>query len=155
MPLALCSKIELTDAFSDPQPTGVHARLVRPRHRGGWVAGDLSWTRLPMLRHSGYLDAHLRLAQALYATYQASTPGRISSYSHLYGDVKSFPISAFDSPQLWPLLDEASRIGLKLVAAAGWALHFCPTPPPSCLWTSQPVWTSQLSRTSEPTGRRI
>ena len=60
--------IELSLSVSGPSPT-LDARLVRPGKRGGWVAGDLSWGKVHMLRHCGYPDAQVRLLQELYATY--------------------------------------------------------------------------------------
>ena len=42
--------IELSLSQAGHSPT-LDARLVRPGKRGGWVAGDLSWARVDMLRH--------------------------------------------------------------------------------------------------------
>ncbi|MEQ6324850.1 DEAD/DEAH box helicase [Mycobacterium canetti] len=96
---------------------GLDARLVRPGKRGGWVAGDLSWSRLVMLRHHGYPDAHVHLLQQFYATYRASAPYSIGYYGYSYADEKTISLLKFESPQLWPLLDEARRIGVRLVQA--------------------------------------
>src|SRR6202022_4018208 len=90
--------------------------------RGGWVAGDLSWGKVHMLRHHGYPDAQLRLPQELYATYRASSSNSAGYYRYSYGgytysDVKTISLLKFESPQLWPLLDEAGRIGVRLVLA--------------------------------------
>lgn len=106
--------IELTLSASGLSPM-LDARLVRPGKRGGWVAGDLSWSRLTMLRHYGYPDAHVQLLQELYAAYQASAPNSTGYYSYSYSDVKTISLAKFESPQLWPLLDEAQRIGVRLV----------------------------------------
>ncbi len=113
--------IELSLSVSGPSPT-LDARLVRPGKRGGWVAGDLSWAKLPALRHSGYPDAQLRLLQELYATYRASSSNSPGYYSYSYGgypygDAKTISLLRFDSPQLWPLLDEARRVGVRLLQA--------------------------------------
>ena len=113
--------IELSLSVSGPSPT-LDARLVRPGKRGGWVAGDLSWGKLHMLRHCGYPDAQLRLLQELYATHRASSSNssgyyRYSYGGYTYGDVKTISLLRFESPQLWPLLDEARRVGVQLVQA--------------------------------------
>ena len=113
--------IELSLSVSGPSPT-LDARLMRPGKRGGWVAGDLSWGKVHMLRHYGYPDAQLRLLQELYATYRASSSNSTGYYrysygGYTYGDVKTISLLRFESPQLWPLLDEARRVGVPLVQA--------------------------------------
>jgi superfamily II DNA or RNA helicase len=113
--------IELSLSVSGSSPT-LDARLMRPGKRGGWVAGDLSWGKLNMLRHSGYPDAQLRLLQEFYAAYRASSSNSTGYYSYSYGsygygDVKAISLLRFESPQLWPLLDEARRVGVQLVQA--------------------------------------
>ena len=37
--------------------------------------------------------------------------------SYAYGDAKTISLLRFESPQLWPLLDEARRVGVRLVQA--------------------------------------
>jgi superfamily II DNA or RNA helicase len=108
--------IELNLSSSGLSST-LDARLVRPGKRGGWVAGDLSWSRVAMLRHYGYPDAHVHLLQEFYAAYRASAPNSTGYYSYSYSDVKTISLLKFESPQLWPLLDEAGRIGVRLVQA--------------------------------------
>ncbi len=113
--------IELNLSMGGPSPA-LDARLVRPGKRGGWVAGDLSWGKLHMLRHCGYPDAQLRVLQELYATYRASSPNSHSYYrysygGYTYGEVKTISLLGFESPQLWPLLDEVRRVGVRLVQA--------------------------------------
>jgi superfamily II DNA or RNA helicase len=89
------------------------ARLVRPG-RNGWVAGDLSWTRLEVLQHGGaYREPQLRLLRELYALYQASND--LGSYGYRYGQDRWIEFSTIGSRQLWPLLDEAAAAGLSLV----------------------------------------
>jgi superfamily II DNA or RNA helicase len=89
------------------------ARLVQPGKNGGWVGGAVSWTKLESLQYYGQHPApQLRLLQEIYALYQ-SRGSRPSYYS--YGEEKSIDLSAFESRQLWPLLDEAESIGLRLV----------------------------------------
>ena len=108
--------IELNLTASGPSPT-LDARLVRPGKRGGWVAGDLSWSRVAMLRHYGYPDAQVHLLQEFYAAYRASASNSTGYYSYSYADVKTISLLQFESPQLWPLLEEARRIGVRLVQA--------------------------------------
>ncbi|MGH3156172.1 MAG: hypothetical protein ACRDNF_06315 [Streptosporangiaceae bacterium] len=50
----------------------------------------------------------------MYALYRsaADTSGY---YGYGYGDVRSIELSALDSRQLWPFLDEAESVGLQLV----------------------------------------
>src|SRR5260370_173608 len=97
-------------------PVKVIARLVQPGKNGGWIGGSLSWTRLDSLQYYGdYPAAHVRLLQQMYAAYRASA-GQAGYYAyHPYGDGKSLDFSAFESRQLWPLLDEAETVGLRLV----------------------------------------
>jgi superfamily II DNA or RNA helicase len=108
--------IELNLSAGGPSPT-LDARLVRPGKRGGWVAGDLSWSRVAMLRHYGYPDAHVHLLQEFYAAYRASASNSTGYYSYSYADVKTISLLKFESPQLWPLLKEARRIGVRLLQA--------------------------------------
>jgi superfamily II DNA or RNA helicase len=97
-------------------PVKVMARLVQPGKNGGWIGGSLSWTKLDSLQYYGdYPAAHVRLLQQMYAVYRASA-GQGGYYAyHPYGDGKSLDFSAFESRQLWPLLDEAETVGLRLV----------------------------------------
>src|SRR5260221_4332178 len=97
-------------------PVKVMARLVQPGKNGGWIGGSLSWTRLDSLQYYGdYPAAHVRLLQQMYAAYRASA-GQGGYYAyHPYGDGKSLDFSTFESRQLWPLLDEAETVGLRLV----------------------------------------
>jgi superfamily II DNA or RNA helicase len=112
--------IELSLSVSGSSPT-LDARLVRPGKRGGWAAGDLSWANLHTLRHR-YPDAQVRLLQELYSTYRASDPNSIVHYRYSYGryvhgDANTISLLRFESPQLWPLLDEARSVGVRLVQA--------------------------------------
>lgn len=91
------------------------ARLVRPGKNGGWAAGDLSWSRVETLRLYGdYRADHLRLLSELYGLYRSHLS---SSMLYSYGADKTIDLAAFESRQLWPLLDEAESIGLRLVYA--------------------------------------
>jgi superfamily II DNA or RNA helicase len=92
-------------------------RLVRPGKNGGWVSGGLSWGRLDSLRYSGdYPAPQVRLLGEMYALYRSrsSHPGY---YGYSYGEDRSIEVSTFESRQLWPLLDEAESVGLRLVHA--------------------------------------
>ncbi|WP_410618367.1 SNF2-related protein [Amycolatopsis sp. cmx-8-4] len=102
--------IELTLA-SSARPTLV-ARLVKPG-KNTWIGSGLSWTKLSSLRHHGdYLTAHVSLLQELYVLYQS----RVDASRHYsYGEVKSLDLAAFESRRLWPLLDEADAVGVRLV----------------------------------------
>jgi superfamily II DNA or RNA helicase len=87
----------------------VSARLVRPG-KNGWVAGGLTWTRLGQSYYSAEFRAEqVRLLRELYALYRS---GRTGSG---YGEETSINVGAFESRQLWPLLDEAAEIGIRLV----------------------------------------
>jgi superfamily II DNA or RNA helicase len=103
--------IELTLSGTPPR---LLARLVRPGKSGGWVAGTLSWAKLDSLRNYGeYPMAQVRLLQELYAMYRSGT-GQ-PAYYFGYGAEKSIDLSEFESRQLWPMLDEAAAVGLRLV----------------------------------------
>jgi superfamily II DNA or RNA helicase len=95
------------------------ARLMRTGARGGWINGSLTWSSLDSWHvHSGeYRPDHLALVRELYAV-QRSREAR-SSYGYYYtaGGDRTLDLGAFDSPQLWSLLDEAARVGLTFVHA--------------------------------------
>ncbi len=94
----------------------LHARLMRPGARGGWVNGSLAWGGLDGWHvHDAHLRAdHLTLVRELYAVYRARQ-ARVSYYS-AYGGEKSIDLGEV-GPQLWAMLDEAARLGLTLVHA--------------------------------------
>jgi superfamily II DNA or RNA helicase len=97
----------------------LQARLVQPGRLGGWVAGSLSWSRLDfMLLRDEFPEAHVRLLHELFALYRASSAGHHSYYGYSspgYGDVKYLDLSACESRQLWPILDQAHTVGLPFV----------------------------------------
>jgi hypothetical protein len=101
----------------------LQARLVQPGRLGGWVAGNLSWSRLDFLLLRGeFPEPHVRLLHELYALYRASAAGHhSSSYHHGYssagygGDQKYLDLSACESRQLWPILEHAHTVGLPFV----------------------------------------
>jgi superfamily II DNA or RNA helicase len=91
------------------------ARLMRPGARGGWVNGALTWSGLDALqvRDGTYRGDHLTLLRELFAL-QRVREGGPSYYWYGHGADKSLDLSGC-GPHLWPLLDEAARIGLPLV----------------------------------------
>jgi superfamily II DNA or RNA helicase len=109
-PGAVPLAIELT--LVPGPPLKLTARLVQPRGNG-WVGGSLSWSKLDTLRYYGsYSAEQVRVLQEIYALYRYGS-GRLGQYG--YGDEKYIDISAFESSQLWPLLDEANDAGLRLL----------------------------------------
>jgi len=96
------------------------ARLMRPGARGGWVNGSLSWSGLDSwsVREGQYRPDHLELARELHAVYRTRRQG--GGYYYGYGESgdRTLDLNAFDSPQLWSLLDEAARIGMSLIHGA-------------------------------------
>jgi superfamily II DNA or RNA helicase len=91
------------------------ARLVKPG-KNGWVSAG-SWTKLSSQQHyGGCLVSHVRLLQEMYAVYRSRDSYR-DSYPAYYSYVeeKSIDLSAFESGQLWSMLDEAEAIGVRLV----------------------------------------
>jgi superfamily II DNA or RNA helicase len=112
-PLAIA--FELREA--GPNGSGarqLHARLMRPGARGGWINGSLSWNELDPYRfRSGELRAdHLDLAREIYAVHGARANAR-----YHYGAQKTLDLAACDSPQLWATLDDAQRLGVQLIHA--------------------------------------
>ncbi len=98
----------------------LQARLVQPGRLGGWVAGTLSWSRLDYLLLRGdFPDAHIRLLHELHALYRASSAAQRSGYNWYpapgSGDQKYLDLSACESRQLWPVLDQAHVAGLPFV----------------------------------------
>ncbi|MGH3820071.1 MAG: SWIM zinc finger family protein, partial [Pseudonocardiaceae bacterium] len=91
------------------------ARLVKPG-KNGWVSAG-SWTKLSSQQHDGgCLVSHVRLLQEMYAVYRSRDSYRDSYPAYYsYGEEKSIDLSAFESGQLWSMLDEAETIGVRLV----------------------------------------
>jgi superfamily II DNA or RNA helicase len=95
-------------------PPRLLARLVQPGGKG-WVGRSLSWTKLDsQYKYDGWPGPQVQLLQEMYAIYRSRT-GQPFDYGYGYGDDKSIDLSAFESRQLWPLLDQAAVIGLRLV----------------------------------------
>lgn len=114
--------IELTVAATPTRPTygrapvepalKVVARLVTPG-RNGWVAGGLSWSKLSTPYHyTEYRTPHVRVLRELYAVYRSHEG--LHSYGY-HSEQKTIDLAAFESRQLWPLLDEAATLGVRLV----------------------------------------
>ncbi|HEY1820074.1 MAG TPA: SNF2-related protein, partial [Trebonia sp.] len=99
----------------------LQARLVQPGRLGGWVAGNLSWSRLDfMLLRDEFPEAHIRLLHELFALHRASSaaghsPAYYAYSSPGYGDQKYLDLSACESRQLWPVLEQAHTVGLPFV----------------------------------------
>ena len=98
----------------------LQARLVQPGRLGGWVAGNLSWSRLDyLLLRDEFPAVHVRLLHELFALYRASSAQHSGYYyahaSPGYGDQKYLDLSACESRQLWPVLDQAHAVGLPFV----------------------------------------
>ncbi|MBO0804148.1 MAG: DEAD/DEAH box helicase [Nocardiopsaceae bacterium] len=96
----------------------LQARLVQMGRSGKWIAGSLSWSRLDYLRlREEHPVAHVSLLNELLALYRASGAQRnpYYAYSYGYGDQKAIDLSACESRNLWPILDQAREIGLPVV----------------------------------------
>jgi superfamily II DNA or RNA helicase len=111
-PLAI--ELSLRPARGRPR---LMARLMRPGARGGWVNGSLSWDGLDswQVRDGEYRSVHLALVRELHAIHRAREQ-RVDYY-YGYGDQRTLDLSDCDSPRLWALLDEATRIDLRLIHA--------------------------------------
>jgi superfamily II DNA or RNA helicase len=96
----------------------VAARLVQPGKKGGWIGGSLSWGRLDALQfHGGHGAPQLRLLREMYASYRLR--GGYQAWYPGYGDERYIDLTAFESRQLWPLLEEADALGVQLVQPRG------------------------------------
>jgi superfamily II DNA or RNA helicase len=94
----------------------LQARLVQQGKNGGWIAGNLGWSRLDyMLLHDEYPVAQVRLLHELLALYRVSSATRSPYYAYGYGEQKTIDLSACESRNLWPILDQARELGLPLV----------------------------------------
>jgi hypothetical protein len=117
-PLAIELRLA-TPRYSDHGAPRLMARLMRPGARGGWVNGSLDWGGLDTwsVRDGGYREDHLALIRELHAVYRLHEASRMYGYG--YGTERVIDLSACESQQLWPLLDEAARLGLPLIHAHG------------------------------------
>jgi superfamily II DNA or RNA helicase len=114
-PLAI--ELALHAGFSGRGAPRLMARLMRPGARGGWVNGSLTWSGLDSwhVQSGDYRADHLALVRELYAVHRAGD-GWVG-YESDYGGDKTLDLSGCDSRQLWSLLADGSRLGLKLVHA--------------------------------------
>jgi superfamily II DNA or RNA helicase len=114
-PLAI--ELSLRVDRSDPR---LVARLMRPGARGGWVNGQLSWDGLDSwhVREGEYRSDHLALVRELHAIHRAREQRAGYYYGYRDNRDRTLDLSDCDSPQLWSLLDEAARLGLRLIHAA-------------------------------------
>ena len=97
------------------QPLRLAARMVQRGRSGGWVASSLAWSRLDSLRfQDGYRPDTVQLLQELYAVYHSSGRPSFHGYGG-YGDEKSIDLCAYESGQLWPLLDRMQAAGIPLI----------------------------------------
>jgi superfamily II DNA or RNA helicase len=95
----------------------VMARLVRPGKTGGWANGGLSWSGLDTVHYrDDFRPDHVRMLKELYAVCR-SREARSSYSYYAYRDDKSIVLSACETRQLWPLLDDAEAIGVRLIHA--------------------------------------
>ncbi|MGH3168362.1 MAG: DEAD/DEAH box helicase, partial [Trebonia sp.] len=96
----------------------LQARLVQHGKSGTWIAGNLSWSRLDyLLVRDEYPPAHVRLLHELHALYRATSTTRNPYYAngYGYGEQKTLDLSACESRNLWPILDQARELGLPFV----------------------------------------
>jgi superfamily II DNA or RNA helicase len=115
-PLAI--ELRLTTArYPDNGAPRLMARLMRPGARGGWVNGSLDWGGLDawQVRDGGYRKDHLGLIRELHAVYRLREASGMYTYG--YRAERAIDLSACESQQLWPLLDEAARLGLPVIHA--------------------------------------
>jgi superfamily II DNA or RNA helicase len=98
-------------------PRRLLAKLMREGARGGWVNGSLSWSGLDSwhVKDGKYRPDHLALVRELHAVHR-TREGR-AAYHYGYGADKTLDLGDCDSVQLWSLLDEADRLGVKLIHA--------------------------------------
>ncbi len=111
--------------IADARAATLEARVVRPGKRGGWVAGELSWSGLSGLVHCGYQREHIETLRTLFALSQSAAASRYTSYSYgSYGVVKTLDLAGLSTAQIWPLLAQARRAGVRLVqAGTGQEVH--------------------------------
>ncbi len=106
-----------TSGVADGDTPRLMAKLMREGARGGWINGSLSWSGLDSwhVQSGEYRPDHLALVRELYAVHRARE-GRAAYYGS-YGTDKALDLGGCDSAQLWSLLNEADRLGLKLIHA--------------------------------------
>jgi superfamily II DNA or RNA helicase len=107
--------LELTISTGTKYEVGprLMARLVQPGKNGGWIAGNLSWSRLDAMYTRDFPVAQVKVLRELLALYRLRTGS--SSYYYSYGEEKHLELSAFDSNHLWTLLEQADAAGIRVV----------------------------------------
>ncbi|MFZ0833037.1 MAG: DEAD/DEAH box helicase [Mycobacterium sp.] len=119
VPIPLGVELNLITGTMSPM---LQARVVRPGKRGGWVASDVNWSGLTTLAHYGYHPEHVEKLRILFALLQSSTTRGYLPYA--YNVVKAIDLSGLNTAQLWPLLTEARRVGVRFVqAGTGHEVH--------------------------------
>ena len=98
-------------------PMRLLATLKRRGARDGWVKASLTWGGLDswQARNGEYDPQQLALLRELHAIQRVSDARPAYRYSYGYGTEKTLELDACDSTQLWSLLKEAERTGLRLV----------------------------------------
>ncbi len=114
--------VELSLSVPPPAPTRYRgatghprllARVVRPG-RAGWVGGNVSWGRLPVLPAFGeYVPEHIHLLCEWHALHRTRT---YNSGYWATGDDRTIDLSQ-SGERLWSILDDAARLGVPLVHA--------------------------------------
>ncbi len=103
------------EGFSGGGAPRLKARVMRPGVRGGWVNGSLTWDGLDYWQvRSGDFHADQIAVLDEIRSAQRARQGRVPYYS--YGPEKTLDLSDCGA-QLWPLLDEALRLGVTLIHA--------------------------------------
>jgi superfamily II DNA or RNA helicase len=120
-PLAIELALQAT-GLADRGSPRLMARLMREGARGGWVNGSLNWSGLDSwhVQSGEYRSDHLALVRELYAvhrTHEDRNPARPAYYSYGHAADKTLDLGGCDSVQLWSLLEEADRLGVKLLHA--------------------------------------
>ena len=90
---------------------------MREGARGGWVNGSLSWSGLDSWQRQ---ERRVPLRSPGAGPRAVRGPPRARGTGRLllrYGADKTLDLGGCDSAQLWSLLEEAARLGLKLVHA--------------------------------------
>ncbi|MEV6414762.1 SNF2-related protein [Kribbella sp. NPDC051718] len=112
-PLAIELSLVIPAPYSTKSRSGagepVLLARVMKRGKNGWIRGNLTWATLDN-PYGELVRAHSEALQEFYASYTSRR-----SRSHRHGDEKTLELSAFDSRQLWPLLDQALAVGVRLV----------------------------------------
>ncbi|MRX44460.1 DEAD/DEAH box helicase [Agromyces kandeliae] len=94
--------------------SGVDRLAVRPvvqGARGAWVKGGLTWQNIAYQASAAGVDPTQSRWFAQFALLKGTTPS-----VHVYGS-EWITVDEFESPMLWALLAEATRLGIALVGS--------------------------------------